>query len=339
MHGRENPESPSSKRHRSQEPSSDANPDQISLDNGPNNQIHNNHDNLTNNRNEGNHDTRTSPLHDMTAAGESESSLEGPSTPETNGEDRQAIDLASQRHGPKFLQLPHNEQSWLLKIHRNLGHPGSPKLVEFCRQLKCPERILQAIPDLQCSTCKETQMPRIARPSTIHEHGDFGDVIAMDGITWTNKQGEQYHFYHFVDQSTLYHTAVCSVSRSSHHASQALLQGWLQWAGAPKLLVMDAASEFNSEEFDLFLQRFGIKSRTCATEGHWQNSRVERHGGILQMILNKMDHEEGITSYHQLSIALAQATMTKNQWSRYRGYPPEMLVFGKGSRMGGVCSE
>ena len=182
-------------------------------------------------------------------------------------------------------------------------------------------------------------MPRIARPSTIHEHGDFGDVIAMDGITWTNKQGEQYHFYHFVDQSTLYHTAVCSVSRSSHHASQALLQGWLQWAGAPKLLVMDAASEFNSEEFDLFLQRFGIKSRTCATEGHWQNSRVERHGGILQMILNKMDHEEGITSYHQLSIALAQATMTKNQWSRYRGYPPEMLVFGKGSRMGGVCSE
>ena len=27
--------------------------------------------------------------------------------------------------------------------------------------------------------------------------------------------------------------------------------------------------------------------------------------------------------------------MTKNQWSRYRGYPPEMLVFGKGSKLGG----
>ncbi|MCG8490892.1 MAG: hypothetical protein MI743_04695, partial [Sneathiellales bacterium] len=98
---------------------------------------------------------------------------------------------------------------------------------------------------------------------------------------------------------------------------------------------MDAASEFNSDEFGWFLQKFGIRSRTCATEGHWQNSRIERHGGILQTILNKMDHEETISSYSQLSIALAQATLTKNQWSRFRGYPPEILVFGKGSKMHG----
>ena len=118
------------------------------------------------------------------------------------------------------------------------------------------------------------------------------------------------------------------------------LQGWVQWAGAPKLLVMDAATEFNSEEFGQFLQRFGIKGKTCATEGHWQNSRVERHGGILQMMLNKMDHEEGICNYNQLAIALAHATTTKNQWSKYRGYPPEMLVFGKGSKMvGSVVSD
>ena len=104
---------------------------------------------------------------------------------------------------------------------------------------------------------------------------------------------------------------------------------------------MDAASDFNSEDFGMFLQKFGVKSRTCATEGLWQNSRVERHGGILQMILNKMDHEEAIiTSYSQLATALAHATMTKNQWSKYRGYPPETLDFGKGSRMtGSVISD
>ena len=186
-------------------------------------------------------------------------------TPGVKGEERHAIDLASMKHGPKFLGLPANEQAWVLKLHRNLGHPGSPKLVEFCRQLK---RILQAIPDLQCSTCKETQGPRIPRPGAIHEHGDFGDVVSMDGITWTNQQGEQFHFNHFLDQNTLYHTAICSASRTSQNACQALSQGWLQWAGAPKLIVMDAASEFNSEEFGMFLQKFGIKSRTCAAEGH-----------------------------------------------------------------------
>ena len=43
----------------------------------------------------------------------------------------QIIDLASQKHGPDFLQLDRDEQSWLLKLHRNLGHPGQAKLTEF----------------------------------------------------------------------------------------------------------------------------------------------------------------------------------------------------------------
>ena len=50
------------------------------------------------------------------------------------------------------------------------------------------------------------------------------------------------------------------------------------------------------------------------------------------MMLTKMDHEEGIHSYAQLATSLAQATSTKNQWSRHRGYPPEILVFGKSIR-------
>ena len=246
--------------------------------------------------------------------------------------DRNVIDLASQKHGPKFLKLDASAQAWLIKIHRNLGHPGSQKLMEFCRQLQCPEEFLQAIPDLNCSTCKETQQPKVARPAAIHEPMDFGEVISMDGVTWTNSKGDQFHFYHFIDQATSYHTAVGSVSRSATSAIQALLQGWFQWAGAPSMIVFDAATEFNSEEFEAFLQRFNVKSKTCAAEAHWQNSRVERHGGVLQMMLTKMDHEENISSYSQLATALMQATMTKNKWSRYRGYPPEMLVFGKSTK-------
>ena len=253
---------------------------------------------------------------------------------------RQTVDLTSQKHGPLFLKLRSEEQAWLLKLHRNMGHPGAQKLVEFCRQLNCPSHILQAIPEIRCSTCLETSRPTIARPSSIHEPLEFGEVISMDGITWTNKQGESFHFYHFLDQSTVYHTALVSPSRTSKDAIQALTLGWLQWAGPPDLLVMDAASEFNSEEFGNFLQGQGIKSRTCAADAHWQNSRVERHGGVLQVMLTKMDQEETIASYDDLRCALAKATSTKNQWSRHRGYPPEVLVFGKRTRNpGSVISD
>ena len=244
-------------------------------------------------------------------------------------EKRVVIDLASQHHGPLFRQLNREEQQWLLKLHRNLGHPGSMKLQEYCRQLGCDQRIVKAIDHLRCSTCLEAVQPVIARPSAIHTAGDFGDNISMDGFTWTNHQGTQFHVYHFVDQSTGYQTAVCSPSRSSDMAIRAVIQGWISWAGAPSQLCLDAATEFNSEIFLNFLQKHNIKGRVIATDAHWQNSRAERHGGILQEILKRMDIEEAITSYEQLEIALAFATHTKNQWSRYRGFPPEMLVFGK----------
>ncbi len=243
--------------------------------------------------------------------------------------DHQKIDLASHKHGPKFLELKSEEQAWMLKLHRNLGHPGSAKLQEFCRQLNCPDRILQAIPDIQCSACVENRNPRVARTAAIHEATDFGEVMSMDGVTWTNKAGERFHFYHFVDQATSYQTAIVSPSRNTTQAFQALMKGWFIWAGAPKLLILDAATELNSEEFMRHLQKHNVCSRTCATDAHWQNARAERHGGILQVMLNKMDSEVEIRSYEDLEEALQFATQTKNQWSRHRGYPPEMLVFGK----------
>lgn len=125
--------------------------------------------------------------------------------------------------------------------------------------------------------------------------------------------GEQFRFYHFVDQSTMYQTAIVSPSKQGNDAAQALLlQGWIQWAGPPKLLCVDAATELNSQAFAAFLQKYSVCHRTCATEAHWQNARAERHGGILQVMLNKMDHEENIKSYADLTMALSQATMTKN---------------------------
>eukprot|EP00435_Cladocopium_sp_Y103_P045882 s225_g13.t1 len=197
--------------------------------------------------------------------------------------------------------------------------------MEFCNQLKCPEEFLPAMPDMHCSTCKETQQPKVTRPAAIHEPMDFGEVISMDGITWTNRKGDQFHVYHFIDQATSYHSAVCSVSRSAIRAERNFLQGWLQWAGAPSLVVFDAATESNSDLFPTSCSGLALRAEHVRPK---RTDRIpgERHGAILQMMLIRMDHEENICSYSQMSMALMPATATKNKWSRYRGYPPEMLV-------------
>ena len=213
---------------------------------------------------------------------------------------REHVDLVADKHGPNFLKLSTEHRQWLLKIHRNLGHPSSAKLAEFCKQLQCPKEVIQGITDIRCSTCQENTRPDIARPSAIHPEGEFGDIISMDGISWTSKSGEQFHFYHFVDQSTNFQTAVIAPSRTSEQAIRSVTQGWLSWAGPPSMLVTDAATEFMSEEFQQFLQKHNIKSKTIAVDAHWQNSRIERHGGILQEIISKMDCEEPIRDYESL---------------------------------------
>lgn len=103
-----------------------------------------------------------------------------------------------------------------------------------------------------------TKGPMIPRPSAIHEEQDFGDIISMDGVTWTNKEGKQFHFYHFGDHGTTFQTAMCLPSRTSEAAQRALVLGWLSWAGAPGLICLDSATEFGTDHFLQFLQKHGI---------------------------------------------------------------------------------
>ena len=249
--------------------------------------------------------------------------------------ERLLVDLVSQKHGPEFLNLSKEERSWLLKIHQNMGHPGVQKLQTYCKQIGCSDLIIKAIPHLKCSTREETRNPHIPRPSAIHENLDFGDIISTDGVTFVNKQGQEFHFYHFVDHGTNFQVASCAPSRTTESAIRTLTQGWIRWAGPPGMICTDSAGEFVAEGYESFLQKHGIKLRVIPPESHWQNARAERHGGILQEILKKMDLEEAIDSYEKLEEALAFATQTKNQWSKYKGFPPEVLVFGRLQRIPG----
>ena len=242
---------------------------------------------------------------------------------------RHAIDLVADKHGAKMLALTPEERSRILKVHKNMGHPNASKLKLFCQQMGCQPHIIDALEDIRCSTCLETKSPEIAKPSAIHSSLDFGDVIGMDGVKWTNKEGQQFFFYHFVDQGTTFHAATLAASHSTQDAIRALTQGWVSWAGPPGTLVVDAGTEFGTEGFHSFLQERDIKLRMIAPEAHWQNARVERHGGILQAILSKMDQEKPIQTTEDMEAALSFATQTKNKWSRHKGYPPELLVLGK----------
>ena len=144
-----------------------------------------------------------------------------------------------------------------------------------------------------------------------------------------------FHFYHMLDQATNYHVAIPAPSRSAEQVISKVSDAWFLWAGPPNAMIMDAATEFTSEEFGSFLQRHEVKGIITSPHAHWQNGRCERHGQILQNMMNKIDHETPITTYRDFQQALIQCTHAKNTLSIRSGFAPEVLVFGKCSKLPG----
>jgi len=243
-------------------------------------------------------------------------------------------------HGPKFLQLDKVTRQWLSKVHHNLGHPSSVKLQLVLKQQGYSPEILQGVGDFHCSTCHELQEPRIARPAALSEVREFNDCVGCDLITWTAKTGKTHQCIHFVDSATNFQLAMPVFQTDATALWEACHDCWFRWAGPSKQLIMDNASALCSDQFAQLAQRENIHLRVVAPYAHWQLGKTERHGDILQDMLQKMDHESSLDSAEQFKLALHQCCSAKNALARSKGYTPEILVLGKSRALpGGLCED
>lgn len=267
---------------------------------------------------------------DMTTRNPEPGMPESPQTPEIN----------KGQQGLRFKMLPRWEQQWLLRVHKNLGHPSNDRLAKALQVQGAHPGLIQAAQELMCQICKSQETPKSARPARLKPILDFNHRIYLDGIDWTNSQGKTYHLYHILDAGSNYHVAVVAPSKSTENLIDLINKHWISWAGPPSELFLDSGTEMNSSAFEQFTSRFGIKCSTSEPDSHWKNGRIERHGRFLQEMLTKVDIEFPIRSYHDLQQSLNQCTHSKNSLSVRKGYAPEIIVFGKHSRLpGSVLSD
>ena len=225
-------------------------------------------------------------------------------------------------------------------MHRNLGHPSNERLAKALQANGQRPEMVRAAAELKCSVCAAHAAPKHQRPSHLKELLDFNYRIYLDGIKWANRAGESFQLYHIVDAGTHFHVAFIAPAHTSKDVISLIHQHWINWAGSPQELKVDSGTELNSEEFLQFAQRMSIKCTTTCPEAHWQNGTIERHGSFLQHMLSKIDLDMPIKNYRDLQMALNQCTQAKNSMVIHRGYSPEIMVFGKQSRLpGSVLSD
>ena len=83
----------------------------------------------------------------------------------------------------------------------------------------------------------------------------------------------------------------------------------------------------------------GVIIRNIGVESLEQRGHVERHGGILKGMMQRIIHELGLSSELQVKEALSQALSTKNSQSRIKGFTPTQWVFGKLPKEPGLPSD
>ena len=253
--------------------------------------------------------------------------------PQTGETQQDEIKSHSTKHGPKFMQLTSDQRQQLVRMHNNLGHPDSTVLGNILRDQQWPTEAIEGIKDLHCPACFETQRPKIARPSHLSKVREFNELVMIDGVEWTSASGSQFFFYHVLDSGTNFHIAFSSPSRDTSSVIDLLGKHWIAWAGPPQQIMTDSAGEFCSEEFSRYLQSQDTKLHVIPGEGHWQMGKCERHGAILQSMLNKYQVDHPITHQGDFEQALVHIVGAKNSISRHRGYSPEILVLGKSRHM------
>ena len=134
-----------------------------------------------------------------------------------------------------------------------------------------------------------------------------------------------------IDEASLFHLGKRIPTRNPDQIIHSWNDFWTLWAGPPKNLYADPAGEFRSQTFKDFLQSRNIHC-DLTTEA-WQRGRVERHGDIIEKMLDRYDQERPIQSLEEFDQVLIACFQAKNALTRHHGYSPEQIVLGKSTSL------
>eukprot|EP00438_Fugacium_kawagutii_P025852 Skav231407 [mRNA] locus=scaffold4039:44689:52020:- [translate_table: standard] len=223
--------------------------------------------------------------------------------------------------------------SILKRIHQNLGRPPNRDLVRHLRLANAPEAVLRAAEQMSCRTCERNAKPNSSRVAHPCVALDFNEVVAADVMWLDVSDAKTLPVLNLVDVASTYQVVVPLSSTKSEELSRATVEGWINWAGAPKHMIVDLDSGFRDQFLQLMDTR-GITVRCAAGQAHWQNGICERHGASWKEIWKKLVDEMVIVK-SEFQEAVACTSDAKNQLRNKSGYSPRQWVFGCQPRANG----
>ena len=226
----------------------------------------------------------------------------------------------------------------LRRLHQNLGHPRNEDLARHLRLSGARDDVVKAAHQLKCATCERHANPGTRRPAKVVVALDFNQEIGVDTFVLYTPSNMKINVLSILDIASGYHVVKALKGRKSSDISEAFLEAWVSWAGAPLRLIADQERGL-MKEFTDEMEKHGIKIEYVAGQAHWKNGPVERQNAWFRTIWQKTIDNMAITD-DEAPWTLAQVCQAKNSLRRKHGYSPSQWVFGAQPRVGdGILDE
>ena len=223
------------------------------------------------------------------------------------------------------------DEKSLLKLHKQFGHCSYESLARLMRSAdKATKETLESIQKVisSCKICnlykKTPPRPKVCLPRASRVNESVGVDL---------HQIEDKYMLHMIDEFSRFSVAVVMNTKKSVEFIDKFIKNWIRYFGYPKKLFSDNGGEFNSHLVREFGETFNIKILTTAAYSPWSNGLVERHNGIISLMLKKM--RESFPD-KDLDTLMAFACAAKNSLLNKDGYSPNQIVYGSNTNLPSV---
>ena len=237
------------------------------------------------------------------------------------------------------LQDPTKVQNTLKKLHNNLGHPSSRTLLRILKNAGATEQALKEAEQVEssCDVCLQRKRPTPSLPANPEKAVDFNQRIGWDVKNlpgWGVNQ--KVKCVNIVDYATSFQVMVPFYEKeTSEVLKRAYLEAWQRCAGPPAEVITDPARTNQAESVFQQLEGEGTRVLSIAAEAHAQLGKVEKHGHLFEVILQKVLDQVQPASREEYEQCIVQTMNAKNELLNHHGLSPCQLVFGRNPRIPG----
>jgi hypothetical protein len=205
----------------------------------------------------------------------------------------------------------------LKKLHNNLGHPSDKDLTRILRNAGATDQALALAKDFEKDgpVCVQRQRPTPCLPASPSTCLDFNHRVGIDvKIVPGWKPNQRVKCLNVVDYASSYQVMLPFFEVETAEVVRRLFTSvWLRWAGPPVEVLMDSGRTNTADSFIAFLEQSGIRMTSIAAEAHNQLGKVEKHGHLFELILQKVLNQVQPQSQQEFEECIIQTANSKNE--------------------------